>query len=183
MKIVEWAKSWSVVSKWGLLAATIILIFDRLTKTWIVHQLELRVGESIDILPFFNLTRVANSGVSFGLFPAGSPWAIGFLFLFSMIVVAFLVRWLWQVDRLSLAIGLGLVIGGAVGNAADRLIYGAVVDFLDFSTLPFPFGFRFIWIFNIADSAVSIGVAILVYDAFFAKEEPKSSTGGAGSAE
>lgn len=69
-----------------------------------------------------------------------------------------------------------MIIGGALGNALDRVIYGAVVDFIDFSTLPFPGGLRFNWVFNVADSAISIGVALLVFDSFFVKEGSETDT-------
>lgn len=157
----------------GLVIALAVLGLDQLSKAWILYGFELPVRGSVQLLPIFNLSMVWNKGVSFGLLAADSLIGRILLVSFSLLVAGFLVNWLKTAERLVLGVGISLVLGGAIGNAIDRAVYGAVVDFLDFSGLGFP------WVFNIADSAISLGVAILVYDSFFAKEDPESSPGGA----
>lgn len=153
--------------QWGAAIALVIFTSDQLSKWWIVNVVDLPTRRHVDVFPFFDLSMVWNQGVSFGMFQAGSPLGRTVLVLFSLGVVGFLVKWLLEARRLLQAIFLGMIIGGALGNALDRVIYGAVVDFLDFS------GLYFKWVFNVADSAISVGVALLVFDSFFVKEEPK----------
>lgn len=156
--------------QWGALVALTIFVLDRLSKWWILNIVDLPARRSIEILPFFDFSMVWNEGVSFGLFQTGTLTGRTVLIVFSLLVVGFLVKWLLEAERRLQAIFLGMIIGGALGNALDRVIYGAVVDFLDFS------GLAFKWVFNIADSAISVGVALLVFDAFFAKEGSEKDT-------
>ncbi len=162
--MIEKLKPWQL----GGLVAAIVFVFDQLTKLWILYGFNLPAKGSVEVLPFFRLSMVWNKGVSFGLFQADSLLGRLILVTFSLTVAAFLARWLYQADKKLFGFSLGLVIGGAIGNAMDRLFHGAVVDFLDFNALYFP------WVFNIADSAISIGVVLLVYDSIFAKEGAKS---------
>lgn len=112
------------------------------------------------VLPFFKLTMVWNPGVSFGLLRADMGWVRWALVAFSLGVAAFLAVWARKVERPLLAAAIGLVMGGAVGNVIDRARFGAVADFLDFKALYFP------WVFNVADSAITIGVVLLLLDSF-----------------
>lgn len=107
--------------------------------------------------PVFQISFVLNDGVSFGLFGGGAGrWVLS---VFSVVVAAALAVWATRTDRRLLITAIGFVMGGAVGNVIDRIRFGGVVDFLDFSgTGLFP------WIFNVADSAISIGVALLFLD-------------------
>jgi len=102
---------------------------------------------------------VWNRGVSFGLFRADADLVRWILTIFSIAVAIALSIWVRKADRPMLSVGLGLVIGGAIGNAIDRIRFGAVVDFLDFQRLGF-----FPWVFNVADSAITIGVVFLLLD-------------------
>ena len=138
--------------------ALTIIALDQLSKAWILDGLSLReIGRVLVLPPVFNLSYVENTGVSFGLFGGGS--ARWFLSVFSVVVAAGLAWWATQTDRRLLISAIGLVIGGAVGNAIDRIRFGYVVDFLDFSgTGVFP------WVFNIADSAITVGVVLLILD-------------------
>lgn len=151
----------------GALVAVVVFAFDQFSKWWILNIVDLPARRSVEVLPFFDLSMVWNQGVSFGMFQAGSLMGRAILVVFSLLVVGFLVKWLLEAERRLQAVFIGMIIGGALGNALDRVIYGAVVDFLDFS------GLAFKWVFNVADSAISIGVALLVFDAFFAKEDPE----------
>src|SRR5690606_2752266 len=104
-----------------------------------------------------NFTFVQNTGVSFGLFGGGGArWGLS---IFSIAVTVGLGWWALKADRRLLIAAIGLVMGGAVGNVIDRVRFGYVVDFIDFSgTGVFP------WVFNIADSAITVGVALLILD-------------------
>ncbi len=156
--------------------AVLVVILDQLTKAWVLDGLGLRIeGESHAVLPpLFNVTLVHNLGVSFGLFGDGSGrWMLS---LFSVIVAGLLGWWATRADRRLLVSAIGLVIGGALGNVIDRVRFGYVVDFLDFSGPHFFLGsirVSFPWVFNIADSAISIGVVLLILDSLQAERAAK----------
>jgi signal peptidase II len=160
---------------WGLAAAAIALIADQGCKILMLYGfgfVNMAPGDAIDILPFFNLVMVWNPGVSYGLFPAHWPLGAALLDIFSLAAVAALGYWLWNATRPALAVGLGLVIGGALGNLVDRLIYGKVADFFHF------YAFHYDWyVFNLADCAITFGVAALLYDALLRPEHPASADG------
>lgn len=153
---------------WGFITAMAALILDQGSKLLMLHAFgfnEMRAGESVSVLPFFNLVMVWNPGVSYGLFPARGLAGTLMLGLFSAGAVAGLGWWMWHSHRKSLAIGLGLVVGGAVGNLIDRLAYGAVADFFHF----YAFGYDW-YVFNVADIAITFGVIALLYDALVKPE-------------
>lgn len=141
---------------YGLALAVIVL--DQLSKHWIlfVYDLPARISEQV-AGPFF-LTMVWNQGVSFGLLRADQDLGRWLLVTFSVLVAIALAVWVRRGDRTLMAWALGLVMGGAIGNAIDRARFGAVVDFIDVSRLYFP------WVFNIADAAISVGVVLLLID-------------------
>ena len=145
----------------GITLALVVIVLDQLTKHWILYGLRLhqRVPERIEVLPFFDLSYVENTGVSFGLFSGGLVSRV-LLSILALVVAGFVLRWLGTLHRRVAALGAGFIIGGALGNVYDRLLYGYVVDFLDFSQIGFP------WVFNVADAAINIGVACLAWDAF-----------------
>jgi signal peptidase II len=122
---------------------------------------------SIEVTSFFNLVLVWNHGVSFGMFNDGvaNPTQVAFLSAFTLTVVGVIIYLLAKVENKVAAIAYGLVIGGAIGNLIDRVLYGAVVDFLDFHA----FGYHW-FAFNIADSIILIGVLLLVFEGFFVKD-------------
>ncbi|HEX6860938.1 MAG TPA: signal peptidase II [Caulobacteraceae bacterium] len=138
--------------------ALVVIVLDQLSKHWILNVFRLPEKGSVLVGGPFSLTMVWNQGVSFGLLKAQMDFARWALVVFSLAVAAFLVFWARKVEKPLLATGLGLIIGGAVGNAIDRARFGAVADFLDFKALHFP------WVFNIADSAITVGVVILILD-------------------
>src|SRR5450755_1841388 len=148
---------------WGLVSAAVAMFLDQSTKLLLLYAFGFRSmlpGESVPILPFFNLVMTWNPGISYGLFPATGPVGTAFLALFSLAAVAGLSWWLWHAERRALTIGLGLVIGGALGNLVDRLVYGKVADFFHFHA----FGYDW-YVFNVADAAITFGVIALLYDA------------------
>jgi len=155
--------------------ALFVILLDQLTKAWIMGGLDLRELGHIQVLsPLFNLTWVENRGVSFGLFGDGSGrWALS---AFSIAVAGVLGWWALKADRRLLITAIGLVMGGALGNVIDRIRFGYVVDFLDFSGPHFFLGsmkINFPWIFNVADSAICIGVVLLILDSVRAEQEAK----------
>lgn len=159
----------------GLAVALAILAADQALKALMLHvvfALPPPIGPQswhppIAITGFFNLVMVWNPGISFGLLDGGGAWTRWALTGLATAVVIGLAIWLRRVDRWHLAMAIGLVIGGAVGNVIDRLRFGAVADFLDFHL----FGYHW-YAFNIADSAIVIGVAVLLVDSLFARPQP-----------
>ena len=150
------------ISKLGWTAygrAALVILVDQLSKYWILYVYDLPSRISTPIAGPFSLTMVWNRGVSFGLFRADADLVRWILTLFSICVAVALAIWVRKAHRPLLGVGLGLVIGGAIGNAIDRIRFGAVVDFLDFQRLGF-----FPWVFNVADSAITIGVVFLLLD-------------------
>jgi signal peptidase II len=148
----------------GFLAAGLALIFDQLAKNLLLYGLNFRdLGPAarIDVTPFLDLVMVWNRGVSYGLFAAEGMLGTLVLTVFSLCAVAGLSWWLSTAERQLLGLGLGLVVGGALGNVIDRLIYGAVADFFHFHA----FG-RDWYVFNVADAAITVGVVFLILDAF-----------------
>lgn len=140
----------------GLGVALAVVSLDQAIKAWML-TLVFNPPRVLEITPFFNLAPAWNRGVSFGLLAHESPWAPWLLAALAVAIVVFLLRWLSRAENALIAVALGLVLGGAVGNAIDRLRFGAVVDFLDFHAL----GWHF-WAFNLADSAITVGAGTLL---------------------
>jgi signal peptidase II len=158
--------------EYGLLVAGVTLVLDQGAKLLLLYALgftNMLPGQAVSVLPFFNLVMVWNPGISYGLFPASGPEGTVFLATFQLVAVCVLGWWLWLVKSRTLAIGLGLVIGGALGNLIDRLVYGKVADFFHF------YGLGYDWyVFNVADAAITFGVFALLYDALLKHETPGS---------
>lgn len=150
---------------WGLALMLLVLALDRLSKEALIDRLDGQ--DPITVTGFFNLVMVWNRGVSFGLFQQDQTTGRLVLAGFAVLVALGLAIWLWRAAAPLLAAGLGLVIGGALGNAYDRLIYGAVADFFDAHLM----GVHF-WAFNIADAAITFGVICLMADAVFFSGRP-----------
>ncbi|MCG8551134.1 MAG: signal peptidase II [Desulfobacterales bacterium] len=143
-----------------------VVLLDQITKWLIIRYLPLYTHITV-IDHFFNITHVLNPGAAFGFFAEQSPGIRKFVFLFLSSGVALFVLWLYRKTAQShifLSYGLALIFGGAVGNLIDRFRFGKVVDFLDFyvGALHWP-------AFNVADSAISIGMGILIYHVVFNK--------------
>jgi len=150
------------VSKLGKIAyglAAGVIVLDQAVKAWILEGLNLPLRFSVAVAGPLRLTMVWNEGVSFGLLKANHDIVRWGLVAFSVVVAGLLIGWARKADRTWMGVGLGLVIGGAIGNAIDRARFGAVVDFIDVTKLGF-----FPWVFNIADSAITIGVICLLLD-------------------
>ncbi|KAF0113304.1 MAG: lspA, partial [Rhodospirillaceae bacterium] len=141
--------------------AALVLVLDQASKGWILVHVMVP-PRVIEITPFFNVVLVWNRGVSFGLFNNDSPYNSYVLVAVSGIVVVFLAFWGWRAPVAHIRLALGAIMGGAIGNAIDRMRHDGVVDFLDFhwSGWHWP-------AFNGADSAIVIGAAVLVADSLF----------------
>ena len=152
----------------GLVVAGVSLLLDQGSKLLLLYGFgfaQMGPGDRVPILPFFNLVMVWNKGVSYGLFPASSLLGTALLVGFELLAVAGLGWWLWNAQRRALTVGLGLVIGGALGNLIDRLVYGKVADFFHFYARGYDW-----YVFNVADAAITFGVIALLYDALLKPE-------------
>lgn len=146
----------------GLTVALVLLGFDQLTK-WVALEVLDLPARPIAVTPFFNLVMVWNRGVSFGMLDSlgtVAPWLLSGL---AVAVVIGLLFWLRRSEHALVATGLGLVIGGALGNVIDRLRYGAVVDFLDFHVAGWHWP-----AFNLADAGICVGAGLIVVDGLLA---------------
>lgn len=147
----------------GMIAATLALAADQGSKLLMLYGLgfvHMTPGENVPVLPFFNLVMVWNPGISYGLFPASGRTGSWVLIGLSIVAIGVLSWLLWRASSRALAIGYGLIIGGALGNnLVDRVIYGKVADFFHF------YGFGYDWyVFNIADLAITLGAMAIIYD-------------------
>ena len=152
--------------RYGALAALAVAALDQLSKFWIVNSVQLPVQGKIEISGVFDLTYVQNFGASFGMLAGGMTSRV-LLSLISTGVAIGLLIWLGRLRRPIAVTGVALIIGGALGNLYDRVMLGYVVDFLDFSGLGFP------WVFNIADTAINVGIAFLLLDAWQTRDAPE----------
>ena len=146
----------------GLTVALVLLGFDQLTK-WVALEILDLSARPIEVTPFFNLVMVWTRGVSFGMLDTlgeAAPWLLSGL---AVAVVIALLFWLRRSEHVMLTVGLGLVIGGALGNVIDRVRYGAVVDFLDFHVAGWHWP-----AFNLADAGICIGAGLIVVDGLLA---------------
>ncbi len=150
----------------GLAVAVLLLAADQASKWWILEVLRLPEVRHVRLLELgplgLDLSMVWNRGVTFGLLSGDGPWNHLVLALLAAAIALVLLRWLARAETLAVAVALGAVIGGAVGNVLDRLRFGAVVDFVDAHA----WGWHW-YVFNIADAGIVCGVAALIADALF----------------
>jgi len=147
----------------GLAVATVTCVLDQAVKLWLIFIFDLGRRGPVRIAPGVDLVLTWNTGISYGLFPQDAATGRWFLFAVTVLAIVLLVIWLARTNARLTALALGLIIGGALGNAIDRLAYGAVADFvlLNITTA----SFRFDWyVFNLADAAIVAGVIGLLYE-------------------
>jgi len=151
---------------WWLILLLIGL--DQLTKQ-LVHQ-NMALFDSIELLPFFNLTYVRNYGAAFSFLSDAGGWQRWFFTILAVVISTVIAVWMSRLPRqqIKLGLALSLVFAGAIGNLIDRSIYGYVIDFfhLYYQTWHYP-------AFNIADSAICIGAALIIWDSFSSDSEAK----------
>ena len=143
----------------ALILAAAIVAADQAAKYWILSVFNLPLKVSVPVAGPLSLTMVWNPGVSFGFLQGQQQLVRWLLAGFSVAVSVLLAVWVRRTDRPLFAIAVGLVMGGAVGNVIDRIRLGAVADFIDVQRLGF-----FPWVFNVADSAITVGICLLLID-------------------
>jgi signal peptidase II len=148
----------------GLIAAVVTLALDQASKLWLLFVFDLGRG-AVKVTPFFDLVLAWNPGISFGWLQNDSPLAQIALLMVKAVAVVVLAIWMARSRTVLATVALGLIIGGAIGNAIDRLAYGAVVDFALFHVRIGDNTFNW-YVFNVADVAIVAGVAALLYDSF-----------------
>ncbi|RAU23305.1 signal peptidase II [Paramagnetospirillum kuznetsovii] len=156
----------------GLSLAALVIVLDQISKWWIMERVMRPDGVEgtpfftplrVTVAPFFDLVMAWNRGVSFGIGNNAGEWNAVILSGLALVIVAVMVVWLRKAESPWLQAALGGIIGGALGNVIDRARFGAVADFLDFHLAGHHWP-----AFNLADSAISVGAAILVFDSLFA---------------
>ncbi|MCA0400149.1 MAG: signal peptidase II [Proteobacteria bacterium] len=156
----------------GLLVALIVLLLDQATKLALLST-DIRLTYPWPVLPFLDLTVVWNRGISYGLFQQDGEWGRWALTAFKLVAALFLTFWLRKSAGRVEALGIGLIIGGAIGNAIDRILHGAVFDFVHFHIGDFSW-----YVFNVADAAIVAGVVFMLVGQLFpmraAPEKPRS---------
>lgn len=160
----------------GAVLAVAVVGLDQLSK-WAILAHVMQPPRQIEVTGFFNLVLAWNRGISFGMFGGGAlpAWVLALL---ALAIVAGLGTWLWRAGRGWVVMGIGLIIGGAVGNVIDRFRFGAVADFLDFHLMGYHWP-----AFNVADMGITVGAAILVLDSLFtAPDRPTNGPAGGGDA-
>ena len=164
---------WGRLSAFGLAVAVIACLLDQASKLWLLQSFELAQKSVVKLAPFVDLVLVWNTGISYGWFQ--QEGATGQLVLLALKAAAVVLLWIWLARSSSRVSGLalGLIIGGAIGNAIDRLSYGAVADFVLLHAEIG--GRRFDWyVFNFADVAIVAGVAGLLYESVFGDRAAKA---------
>lgn len=145
--------------------SVVVILLDQLTK-WLANT-RLTLHDPVPVMPSFNLTLMYNKGAAFSFLSSAGGWQRWFFAIVATVISVVLIVWIWRLrdDEKWLGAGLALVLGGAIGNLIDRLYFGYVVDFVQW------FYGSFYWpAFNIADAAISVGTAILLFTSFFGKQ-------------
>ena len=143
--------------KLGLITAAIVFVLDQMSKLWLIFGTEIRLTYPWPVTSFFDLTVVWNYGISYGLFQQHSDIGRWALTLFKLGAAVFLPFWLKKSAHRFETVGIGMIIGGAIGNALDRVLHGAVFDFAHFHVGDFSW-----YVFNIADAGIVIGVGFML---------------------
>lgn len=157
----------------GIVAAAAALIADQASKLYLLFVFDIGRRGAVRVTPFFDLALAWNTGISYGWFQTDSPAGATVLLAIKAVAVVLLAVWMARSHTRMATIGLGLIIGGAIGNAIDRFAYGAVMDFALFH-LQYA-GRTYSWyIFNLADVAIVVGVIALLYDAFLGASAAKA---------
>lgn len=176
------AMLWGPLTRIGLAVAAVTAVLDQASKLWLLFVYRLGDRGIVPLTPFLDVVLAWNTGISFSLFSENG--ALGRWLLLAFMVLAILLLWVWLARAASTltAIALGLIIGGAIGNAIDRFAYGAVVDFVRFHITTETF--QFSWaVFNLADAAIVVGVAVLLYETLWGtpqKRPDHRQNGGSG---
>ena len=157
----------------GMLAwlwvALVVVALDQLTK-WMAESTLVEVGNYVEVFPHLNWKLAYNYGAAFSIFGDQNGWQVWFFAILAIVVSAFIINWLRKLRKTSVvaATGLVLVLGGAIGNLIDRLLYGKVIDFIDvYFDIPLVMDNYHFATFNVADIAITVGAVILVFLSLF----------------
>jgi signal peptidase II len=165
---------WGRLTWLGLVVALATAAVDQISKLWLLYVVDLEARGTIRLTPFLDLVLAWNKGISYGLFRQEGPLGQWALLALKLIAAGLLWIWLARASSRLTALSLGLIIGGAIGNAIDRLVHeGAVADFVLFHITTDSFSFQW-YIFNLADVGIVAGVIGLLYDTLFASDAAKA---------
>lgn len=164
---------WGPLTRFALAVALVAAAIDQAAKLWLLHVFDLDGRGIVTLTPFLDLVLTWNTGISYGLFRQEGP--LGQWALLALKAIAVILLWIWLArtsSRLT-ALSLGLIIGGAIGNAIDRFAYGAVADFVLFHVTTASFSFKW-YVFNFADVAIVAGVIGLLYETLMGNDAAKA---------
>jgi signal peptidase II len=168
---------WGSLTRFGLAVALAGAAVDQAVKLWLIFVFDLGSRGVVTLAPFLDLVLTWNTGISYGLFPQEGPVGQWVLLAVKALAVALLWIWLARASSRLTALSLGLIIGGALGNAIDRLAYGAVADFVLFHLTTGGFSFKW-YVFNAADAAIVAGVLGLLYQSLLGDRAAKPPRSG-----
>ena len=150
------SRNWT---RWFVISA-LVIVLDQITKYWVSQSLA--PGAGVPVTPFFNLVLTYNTGAAFSFLSRASGWQRGFFILIATLASLLIIYLIRRHHRQKVfSVGLSLILGGALGNLWDRIVLGHVVDFLDFYIQAYHWP-----AFNVADSAITCGAALLIWDSF-----------------
>jgi signal peptidase II len=164
---------WGPLTRFALAVALVAAAIDQAAKLWLLFVFDLGARGIVTLTPFLDLVLIWNTGISYGLLRQEGP--LGQWVLLALKAAAVVLLWIWLArtsSRLT-ALSLGLIIGGAIGNAIDRLAYGAVADFVLFHVTTASFSFKW-YVFNLADVAIVAGVIGLLYETLVGADAAKA---------
>jgi len=164
---------WGPLTRFALAVAVVAAALDQVVKLWLLFVFDLGARGIVTLTPFLDLVLIWNTGISYGLLRQEGP--LGQWVLLALKAAAVVLLWIWLArtsSRLT-ALSLGLIIGGAIGNAIDRLAYGAVADFVLFHVTTASFSFKW-YVFNLADVAIVAGVIGLLYETLVGADAAKA---------
>jgi len=164
---------WGPLTRFALAVALVAAAIDQAAKLWLLFVFDLGARGIVPLTPFLDLVLIWNTGISYGLLRQEGP--LGQWVLLALKAAAVVLLWIWLArtsSRLT-ALSLGLIIGGAIGNAIDRLAYGAVADFVLFHVTTASFSFKW-YVFNLADVAIVAGVIGLLYETLMGADAAKA---------
>ncbi len=150
----------------GAAVALLTLAVDQANKLWLIFVFGIASRQPVELTPFFDVVFAKNPGISYSLFSARTEVQRYLLLAITLVATACIAFWLWRARSRLVAFALGLIVGGALGNAYDRIAYGFVADFYHFHVGSFSW-----YIFNLADAAIVIGVGLLIVDSLFFGEK------------
>jgi signal peptidase II len=164
---------WGFHTRLGLAMAAATAAIDQASKLWLIYVFDIQARVPVRITPFLDLVLVWNKGISYGLFQQEGPLGQWVLLAIKVAAVALLMVWLARAGSRLTAASLGLIIGGAAGNAVDRLVHDGVADFILFHISTATIHFNW-YVFNLADAAIVAGVAGLLYDSLLTRSAAKA---------